>query len=752
MPAALPEGTFRFGAFQLDRRSGELRKHGVKIKLQDKPVQVLMLLLERDGQIVSREEIRLRLWSENTFVDFDNAISSAVRKVRDALSDNSDTPRFIETVARQGYRFVCPVHNDEGVSTMIVSATDQALPGQVPEGTTTAITQQRERIGENPLNGSVGEELSSLRQGDATLPRRGVAWTLLATLIVVIAAIATWWMWRHQGSPADANPLSNATFARFTDFPGDKSDAAISPDGKFVAFRADLDGRSDVWVGQVGTGRPVNLTKDLPEDPLVPIQNLGFSPDGSEIWLAGYRGYRPNQRLRLIPLMGGTTRAFLRDHAVNVAWSPDGKRLVFHTYDPGDPMFIADSTGANAHQIFSLGPGGHNHFPRWSPDGRWVYFVSGPWESLDMDLWRIASAGGKPERLTYHNADVRWVTPISADTVLYVAPQQDGSGPWLWALDVKRKFSRRISIGLEHYTTVAGTANGRRLVATVSNPTASLWRVPILNRPVAESDIKALPLPNERALAPRFAGDSLFFLSSRGTGDGLWRFQNGQVIEIWKGKDGPLLVAPAISPDARAAAIVLRKQGKLRLHTISGDGAEFQPLTDAIDVRGAPCWSPDGKWIVTGGNDELGPGLFKIPAQGGTPIRLPAKPGLNPVWSPDGTLIVYAGTTVSRYAPLLGVRPDGRPFELPPMVVGAGSGVNLAHHRFTPDGKGLIYLRGLDPGEDFWLFDLTTGDTRLLARLGHGTSMSFDITPDGRQIVFDRVRENSDIAIIDLPN
>ena len=172
------------------------------------------------------------------------------------------------------------------------------------------------------------------------------------------------------------------------------------------------------------------------------------------------------------------------------------------------------------------------------------------------------SGGGKPERLTHHNSDVRSVAPISANTVLYVSPQQDGSGPWLWALDVDRKFSRRVSIGLEHYTSVAASAKGRRLVATVSNPTANLWSVPILAGQATEADIRPVSLPNERALAPRFAGNSLFYLSSRGTGDGLWRFQNGQAFEIWKGTDGPLLVPPAISPDARSAAIVLQEAGK----------------------------------------------------------------------------------------------------------------------------------------------------------------------------------------------
>ena len=96
MPAALTNGTFRFGAFEVDERSGELRKCGLKIKLQDQPVRILLLLLEHPGEVVSRGEIRDRLWPENTFVDFENAISSGVRKAREALNDNSDNPRFIE--------------------------------------------------------------------------------------------------------------------------------------------------------------------------------------------------------------------------------------------------------------------------------------------------------------------------------------------------------------------------------------------------------------------------------------------------------------------------------------------------------------------------------------------------------------------------------------------------------------------------------------------------------------------------------
>ena len=173
-----------------------------------------------------------------------------------------------------------------------------------------------------------------------------------------------------------------------------------------------------------------------------------------------------------------------------------------------------------------------------------------------------------------------------------MAPAQDGSGPWLWSLDTERKESRRVSFGLERYTSISASADGRRLVATVANPTASLWRVPILDGVAEEKDVEAFPLPTVRALAPRFAGTTVFYLSSSGSGDGLWSYQKGQALEIWKGADTPLLEAPAASRDGRRVAIVLRRDGRLRLHVVSSDGAEVQSLADAIDIQGAADWSP----------------------------------------------------------------------------------------------------------------------------------------------------------------
>ncbi len=582
----------------------------------------------------------------------------------------------------------------------------------------------------------------------SVLPARGSRWLVAAAAVLTLGVGA--WLWSREGgqpagttAPTD-NPLTNAQFTRLTDFEGDEMDPAISPDGRFVTFIADRDaGRFDVWMGQVGTGRFVNLTQGGTTDFRTNrVRSVGFSADGADIWLSG----GPDRRLRMLPLTGGTPRPFLGDKAINVAWSPDGARMVYHTRDDGDPIFIADRDGGNARRVFGDRPGVHNHYPVWSQDARWIYFAASVSGIADvMDLWRIPVSGGQSEQMMRLNTEVRTPAPINARTVLYVAPAADGSGPWLWALDVERKSARRVTVGLERYTSVSATPDGARVVASVANPTANLWVVPILNGIAEDRDVTRFPLPSVRAWAPRFADRTLFYLSSRGGGDGLWRLQDGQAQEIWKGSDGALLEAPAVSADGRSVAFGLRRQGRLQLYRLSADGGDLQRLADGMDVQGSADWSRDGKWIATGGVDASGPGLFKIPVDGGTPVRLVTGFAFNPVWSPDGGMIVYAGPDVAAEAPLRAVRPDGTSVDLPPVLV-AGLGERI---RFLPNGN-IVYMRG-GFRQDFWLLDLATKQTRQLTKLNDSAALrTFDITPDGKRIVFDRKRDNSDIVLIDL--
>jgi Tol biopolymer transport system component len=450
----------------------------------------------------------------------------------------------------------------------------------------------------------------------------------------------------------------------------------------------------------------------------------------------------------LWPLIGGEPHNFLADRAAEVAWSTDGSRVAYHTWEPGDPTFVADHNGTNPRQVVQNDPGLHNHFPIWSKDGRWIYLVRGRPATREMDLWRISPDGGAPEQLTHLKSDIAYPTPIDERTILFVAHNENGAGPWLWSFDANSRTSQRVSSGLEQFTAVAATADGLHIAASVVNPQVNLWSVPITTGVVEEKEVTAFPLPTTHARAPRFGGGSLFYLSSRDGADGLWSSRDGKALEIWKGSDGALHSPPAVSANGNSVAFALSRNGKQLLHVIAADGTGLRPLSSDVDVRGTASWSPDGQWIVAAGSDRNGAGLFKLPANGGTPVRIATGPFLDPVWSPRGDLIVYCGTQVFTLAPLQAVHPDGTPVNLPEIKV-QREGERM---RFLPDGSGLIYMLGSTlAGQDFWRLDLSTMASRRLTRLNSPATMqTFDITPDTSHIVFDRLHENSEILLIDL--
>ena len=369
-----------------------------------------------------------------------------------------------------------------------------------------------------------------------------------------------------------------------------------------------------------------------------------------------------------------------------------------------------------------------------------------------MNVWRVRPAGGTPEQLTTLRAAANHLVPLDGRTLLYVARAEDRSGPWLWSLDVQSRVTRRVTSGLpEHYASVSASRDGRRVVATLTNPTASLWTVPLDGGHAEERDVARYPAANARALSPRFGGNSLFYLSGNGAADGVWRLEDGNSTEVWKAANDSVSEPPAVSRDGTRLAIVARQGRKPRLTIMSASGTDARTLAPSITIlssggQGSADWSPDGTRIVAAGSDEQGSGLFTIPVDGGAPVRLVSGQVTNPVWSPDGTLIVYSGPVVAGRVPLLGVKPDGTPVELPEVRAGLAGG-----HRFLPDGTGLVYLPR-SQSRDFWLLDLATKTTRALTRLGdHGALQAFDISPDGKSIVFVRSRENSDIVLIDLP-
>jgi WD40 repeat protein len=317
-------------------------------------------------------------------------------------------------------------------------------------------------------------------------------------------------------------------------------------------------------------------------------------------------------------------------------------------------------------------------------------------------------------------------------------------------MDVEHRIPHRVSSGIEdQYLSVSvSEARPRRLVATVAHPSASLWTVPVSDRIQPEMSAARLSVPNARALGPRLGSGYLLFLSARGGGDGLWRFENGSSRELWKGSAGGLVAPPAIAPVNGQICFSYRKEGHGRLNIMSANGTNVRPLAPTLDVRGGVSWSPDGKWIAVGADLGDGTHVFKVPVDGGEPVKLVDTLSYNPVWSPDGNLILYSEQQGGSRFVLKAVKPDKTSVPI--------SNISVVYtiatsYRFLAGQNSLIVLGGDFRHQNFYQVDLSTGAQRRLTDLRPGFQIqNFDVSFDGRQIVFDRLRENADVVLMNL--
>jgi hypothetical protein len=306
-------------------------------------------------------------------------------------------------------------------------------------------------------------------------PSRGLPlrlWLSLGAAALVVAGALAWLV--AERDSAGSNPLAHARFTRLVDFTGTEQAAAVSPNGKFVAFLADRGGQIDAWVTEVGSGTYRNLTHgDVRELVNPSIRTLGFSTDSSlvAIWSRRADGSQPGDvNILAVPVIGGPLRPYLSE-AAEFDWSRDGKRLVYHTTAPGDPLYVREQgpdSGQADQRIYVAPTGVHCHFPIWSADKAFIYFVRGT-PPDNWDIWRIRPSGAGLERITAHNSRVTYPVMLDRRTLAYLATDADGSGPWMYAVDVERRVPRRISSGVERYTSLAASADGQRLAATTAS-------------------------------------------------------------------------------------------------------------------------------------------------------------------------------------------------------------------------------------------------------------------------------------------
>src|SRR5690349_2976502 len=334
--------------------------------------------------------------------------------------------------------------------------------------------------------------------------RRLSLWSVVVAVCLIAAITAIFW----RMDRADAfwkNPLANATFARVTDSDSAEQAAAISRDGRFVAFLSDRDGPVDVWVTQVGTGQFYNLSHNNDWELVNPsLRSLGFSPDDSLVtfWTRTRGGSASDINIWAVPILGGPPRPYL-EGAAEVEWSRDGSRVVYHTPGPGDPMFVTDAPrAAGAPPIFTAPAGLHSHFPMWSPDHAFIYFVQGSLPD-HMDVWRIRPTGGAPERITHHDSRVSHPVFLNARTLLYLATDESGAGPRVYSMDVNRRTPHRVSAGVDRYTSLAASADGERLVATLATTRTTFLRLTNLDAGASVPEPSRIRLTTGSGSSPR---------------------------------------------------------------------------------------------------------------------------------------------------------------------------------------------------------------------------------------------------------
>jgi Tol biopolymer transport system component len=500
-----------------------------------------------------------------------------------------------------------------------------------------------------------------------------------------------------------------------------------------------------------------NLTKGTGSELRNPAtRTVGFHPDGTQVILWGRVPDATGGGLVnagwAVPTMGGALRPYLTGIS-ELDWSPDGRRIVYHPPTEGDPLFVTELDEKSGRQIYVARKGFHNHFPVWSHDGAFIYFVHGLVHGLprdESDVWRIRPTGGEPERLTFHDSRVTFPTLLGNRTLLYLATDEDGSGPWIYAMDVERRVPHRISTGVEEYMPLAASTDGRRLVATVSRSTAGLWRVPVADRVIAESDATPISLPTGSGRSPRVGPGYIVYHAPKAGNDGLWKLSNqGAPTELWNGLDGRAVAGPAIAPGGQRLAFSVQRQGRTHLYVMNADGTGARRVAEALDVRGAVAWSPDGEWLAVAANRGGEPQLFKIPVSGGTPVLLVKEYSIDPVWAPSGQFLVYSGADVGTTFSVKAVNADATPRQLPNLILTRGAR-RLA---FLGVEDALVILKGDVSHKEFWLVNLNTGHERQLTNLGREFAIGdFDVSADGREIIFDRAREESDIVLFEMPD
>jgi Tol biopolymer transport system component/DNA-binding winged helix-turn-helix (wHTH) protein len=721
----------RFGAFELDVRAGELRKHGYKIRLQEQPFRILSMLLEHPGEVVLREEIRLNLWPDDTVVEFDHSINAAVKKLRDALGESAQKPRYIETVSKRGYRFI-----GEVVGPPEAPAEEPTkVPAEAPTEASKKVEDQLE-LSPQPVARVTLELPPALDAAERRPHAHRRAAALVATVaslgvfgvaLVLWAGGAAFRVTRHEEPPPRVVPL--------TAFVGTQVSPSFSPDGNQVAFSWDGEKQDnpDLYVKMVGNSAVLRLTTD-PAPDVAPA----WSPDGRQI--AFLKG-GPRRGIYLISPLGGPEQK-ISDLVVAggapPAWSPDGNFLMVgknstdqRTEANEGALFLVPVQGGDPRLALAAPPGRSYRYPAFSPDGRSLAFVScgGPRQWPICDPFVVALNAdllpqGQPRQLTaVGNAMVGVAWMPDGRSLLY-STRSPLRGWTLFRIDLAPGSEPRpLEIAASGAQAPAVARQGNRLAFSVQTWNTDVWQLqgkgtpqPLLVSKVADQNGQFSP-----------DGRRIVFVSNRGSqGVGIWvaNADGTSVVELTR-DDATM---PRWSPDGlRIVYEAEGNGGQRQISVVDSSGGRPLQITSGPFTSAAPSWSTDGKWIYFGSDRTGRFEIWRAPYQGGAAEQITRRGGFLALESVDGRRIYYTKTSLDGplFSQSLGVGEEKQVLE---RVVNRGIAL------FE---DGIYYLAETGPTKfEIRFHEFATGRSRIISPLEGPVFTGLSVSPDRKTFLF----------------